>query len=183
MPKFLCIILTAVFFSLLGFKAKDGDKKDEIKWYTFSEAVELQKKNPRMIMVDVYTNWCGPCKMMDKNTFHHPVIAKYINEHYYPVKFNAETRDTVKFNGYSFANSNPVGTSRGAHDFAVSILDGKVVYPSIVFINEEIKRVQIVTGYNPPASFEPIVKFFGTDAYKTTKWEDFTATLKREITE
>ena len=38
----------------------------EINWVTFEEALELQKKNPKKIMMDVYTNWCGPCKMLDK---------------------------------------------------------------------------------------------------------------------
>ncbi|MCX6296072.1 MAG: DUF255 domain-containing protein [Bacteroidetes bacterium] len=152
-----------------------------VKWYTFSEAVELQKKSPRPIMVDVYTSWCGPCKMMSANTFGNEIIAKYLNEHFYPVKFNAETRDTVKFNGYIFANKNPEGTPRPVHDFAASILEGKLSYPSIVFLNEEIKKVQTVVGYYKADQFEPIVKFFGSGKYKDTPWEDYQKTFVAEI--
>ena len=41
----------------------------DINWVSLEEALELQKKAPKKIMIDVYTVWCGPCKMLDKNTF------------------------------------------------------------------------------------------------------------------
>lgn len=162
-------------------QAPADELKGPVHWYSFSEAVALQKKKPKMIMVDVYTQWCGPCKMMSANTFGNPTIAKYINENFYPVKFDAETRDSVAFNGAVFKNRNPAGTQRPVHDFAASILDGKLVYPSIVFLNEEIKRVQIVTGYYKADQFEPMMKFFGSGKYKDTKYEDFQKTFVAEI--
>jgi thioredoxin-related protein len=152
-----------------------------VKWYTFEEAVALQKKNPKPIMVDIYTSWCGPCKMMTANTFGNEIIAKYLNEHYYPVKFNAETRDSVKFNGFVFANKNPEGTQRPVHDFAISILEGKLSYPSIVFLNEEIKKIQTVVGYYKADQFEPVMKYFGSGKYKDTPWEDYQKTFVAEI--
>lgn len=151
------------------------------KWYTFAQAVELQKKNPKPIMVDVYTSWCGPCKMMSANTFGNPLIAKYLNENFYPVKFNAETFDSVMFNGYLFVNKNAPGTPRPVHDFAISILDSKLVYPSIVFINENVQRIQVLTGYYQPAQFEPIMKFFGSGKYIGTSFDDFQKTFVPEI--
>ena len=55
----------------------------KVNWVSFEEAVELQKTNPKNIMMDVYTEWCGPCKMMDKNTFENPLIAKFLNDNFY----------------------------------------------------------------------------------------------------
>ena len=152
-----------------------------VKWYSFGEAVEMQKKKPKPIMVDVYTQWCGPCKMMSANTFGNPLIAKYLNENFYPVKFDAETRDTVKFNNAVFANRNPEGTQRPVHDFAISILDSKLSYPSIVFLNEQVQRLQVITGYYKPDQFEPILKYFGSGKQKDTKWEDFQKTFVSEL--
>lgn len=174
------IILVAQSF-ITKLQTPADELKGPVKWYTFSEAVALQKKNPRPILVDVYTSWCGPCKMMSANTFGNEIIAKYLNEHYYPVKFNAETRDTVVFNGFTFANKNPEGTARPVHDFAVSILDGKLSYPSIVFLNEDIKKLHTVVGYYKADQFEPYLKFFGSGKYKDTKWEDFLKTFVAEI--
>ena len=69
----------------------------EINWLSVEEAVALQKKEPRAIMMDVYTTWCGPCKMLDRNTFKNPDVIEYINANYYAVKFNAEGDETVNF--------------------------------------------------------------------------------------
>ena len=75
------ILVIAMTFSAIA---------QQINWVTLEEAVALQKKEPKKIMMDVYTNWCGPCKMFDKNTFQNKDVADYVNEHYYAVKFNAE---------------------------------------------------------------------------------------------
>jgi thioredoxin-related protein len=181
--KTFFLLLLVLSCNMYG-QAPPEELKGPVHWYTFSEAVAMQKKSPRPIMVDVYTSWCGPCRMMSNNTFGNEIIAKYLNEHFYPVKFNAETFDSVSFNGFTFKNKNAPGTNRPVHDFANSILDGKLMYPSIVFLNEDIKRIQIMTGYRSPAEFEPLIKFFGSGKYKegTDKtWDEFLKTFVPEI--
>lgn len=173
-------IIAAISFGFINRPLPD-EKAGLVHWYTFGEAVELQKKNPKMIMVDVYTSWCGPCKMMAAYTFENEIIAKYLNENFYPVKFNAETRDSVKFNGYVFKNNNPPGTQRPVHEFAISILDGKLSYPSVVFVDSDIKRVQTIVGLHRAAEFEPIIKFLGGGAYKTRGFEEFKKTFVPEV--
>lgn len=162
-------------------QAPAQEHKGPVKWYSFGEAVAMQKKKPKPIMVDVYTTWCGPCKMLSTNTFGNEQIAKYLNENFYPVKFDAETFDSVTFNGITFKNKNKPGTQRPVHDFAISILDGQLSYPSIVFLNEEIKRIQTIKGYYKPDQFEPVMKFFGSGKYKTINWEEFQKTFVPEI--
>ncbi len=182
---FLLTGILIVFIAVQGFVTIPSTSVDEhtgpVHWYSFGEAVELQKKNPRPIMVDVYTKWCGPCKMMSAYTFDHPVIAKYVNESFYPVKFDAETRDSVIFNNNLFINKSPVGTPRPVHDFAISILDSKLMYPSIVFLNENLSRIQTLSGYYKADQFEPVLKYFGSGKYKDTKYEDFQKTFVAEI--
>jgi thioredoxin-related protein len=176
----VCAVLV-IFINVLRSNVFNGEEQSLVKWHTFSEAVELAKKTPKPIMVDVYTQWCGPCKMMSAYTFNHPQVASYLNEHFYPVKFDAETFDTVAFNNVSFVNKNAPGTNRAVHDFAISILDGKLLYPSIVFLSENINRIQTVTGYHQAAQFEPIMKYFGSSAYKSMKYEEFQKTFVPEI--
>ena len=71
---------------------------------TMDEALAAQKSNPKKIIVDVYTSWCGPCKLLDKNTFGNAEVSAFINQNYYPVKFNAEGKEEVNFNGNRFEN-------------------------------------------------------------------------------
>ena len=58
----------------------------EIKWMTFDQAIAAQKKKPKKIFIDVYTNWCGPCKMLANNTFKNKDLVNYVNDNYYAVK-------------------------------------------------------------------------------------------------
>jgi len=60
----------------------------EIKWMSMNEALEAQKENPKKIFMDVYTDWCGPCKLLDKKTFANKDVANYVNKHFYAVKFS-----------------------------------------------------------------------------------------------
>ena len=151
-----------------------------IKWHTFQEAVELNKKEKRKIYIDVFTQWCGWCKVMDKNTFTNPVIAKYINEHFYAVKLDAEMKDTVVFNNYKFINPNPNGM-RSPHQLAASLLDNKLSYPSAVFLDENFNRLFYLQSYLSPQQFEPYIKFVGDNSYLTVTWDDYQKNFKSEI--
>jgi len=146
--------------------------KSLVNWVTFDEAYKLCKKSPRPIMVDIYTTWCGPCKMMSAQTFNHPQIAKYINDNFYAVKFDAETKDSVKFDKYIFVTSDATNP-KAPHQFAASILDNQLAYPSIVLLSNQMQRLDIIKGFMPPKNFEPILTYYGSGDYQKTKWEEY----------
>lgn len=151
-----------------------------VHWITFNEAYKLCKKNPKPIIVDVYTTWCGPCKMMSAQTFNQPKIASYINDNFYAVKFDAEGKDSVKFDTYTFTSSDP-SNPKAPHQFALSILDNQLAFPSIVFLNNQIQRLDIVKGFYPPQSFEPILKYYGSGDYQKSTWAEYQKTFVSEL--
>ncbi len=163
----------------LGVKAQET----KIQWMEFSDAIEACKQHPKKIFIDVYTDWCGWCKRMDKETFSNEVIARYMNEHYYAVKFNAERMDTIAFAGYTFVNTPRTDGRRGTHQLAAALLNGEMSYPSYVVMNEEMKVIQAIHGYQPANDFEPMLHYFAEDAFKTTEWQKFMETFKSEISE
>jgi thioredoxin-related protein len=158
----------------------------EINWLTFEEAVEAQKNEPRKIMVDAYTIWCGPCKLLDKNTFQNKDVADYVNKNYYAVKFNAEGNETVVFKENTFNNPNFDPTKKGrnsSHQLADYF--GVRAYPTILFLDEESNLIGPIPGYKTPQQLELFLKLFKTNDYKnvTTKeaWENYTVNFKYEF--
>jgi thioredoxin-related protein len=139
----------------------------------------LTKKEPRKILIDVYTDWCSWCKVMDSKTFSNHVIAEYMNRNFYPVKFNAEQKSDVILNGktYKFIASG----QRGYHELAAQLLNGKLGYPSVVFLDEQTRMIQPVQGYIQAKEFDEIIKFIGGEHYKSQKWEDFQASYVSPI--
>jgi len=176
----ITLITALVITGTIFIKAQDsGETDSKIKWYTIQEALELNKKKPKKIFIDVYTSWCGWCKVMDKNTFSNPVIAEYMNENYYPVKFNAEGTDTIEYEGKTFINKG-MGR-RGTHEFAIAILQGRLGYPSIVFMDEDSKLLTKQPGYHTPEKLEPLLAFIAEDAYKKTNYDEFIKTFKSKL--
>ena len=150
----------------------------EINWVSFEEAIALQKKKPKKIMMDVYTNWCGPCKMLDKNTFHNKDVVDYVNKHYYAVKFNAEGDESINFKGKTYTNPNydPAKANRrnSVHELArfYSIRS----YPTIVFLGDDAEFLTPVIGYKKPQALELYLKLFNNGDYVNFKsQDDFTA--------
>ncbi|MBN2612097.1 MAG: DUF255 domain-containing protein [Bacteroidales bacterium] len=157
-----------------------GLSAQEVKWYTIEQAVELNKKEPRKFMVDVYTDWCGWCKVMDKNTFGNIIIAEYLNAKYYPVKLNAEQKEDITIGNTTYKY---VAQGRGYHELAAALLNGKMGYPSVVFMDEKLNIIQPFQGYLKPKQFDEIARFFGDDVYKSKTWEDFLKSYKSPIAE
>lgn len=164
MKKF---VVVACLFLALNLQAQ------EVNWLTFEEAIELNSKEPRKIMIDVFTDWCGWCKVMDKNTFNQKVIAEYLNKTYYPVKFNAEQKEEVTFNKkiYKFVAQG----ARGYHELAAALLNGQMSYPSVVFLDEQVRIIHIEKGYVKAEPFDKILKFIGGNYYHTESWADWQA--------
>lgn len=146
----------------------------EINWVSLEDAVELQKKNPKKIMVDMYTVWCGPCKMLDKNTFHNPDVVKYINKNYYAVKFNAEGNDEVSYAGKTFSNPTykPDLAKRRNSPHQLTRYFKVSAYPSMVFIDEELKLLTTLRGYQNPQQLELYLKLFKEDKHKAMDSQD-----------
>jgi len=159
-------LLLLLFFSLTV-------SAQEIQWLTFEEAlVETQKEgNTKKVFIDVYTDWCGWCKRMDKDTFQNPKVAEYMQEHFLMVKFDAEGKTPIEFNGRTY---NYVASGRrGYHELAVMLLNGRLSYPTVVFLNKKMKVISPVPGYQRVDPFLKIARFFGEDIYKEKNWKAY----------
>jgi thioredoxin-related protein len=154
-------------FTMLLLTLAAGAQNSGINWMSLEEAVQAQAVSPKKIMMDVYTTWCGPCKLLDKNTFQNPDVVKYINENYYAVKFNAEGKEPIRFKDMLFENPDydPGRAGRNAqHQLAGALRI--TAYPTIVFFNENGDTLLPLPGYKTPSQLELYLKLFYNDDHK-----------------
>lgn len=173
------VLLLSLAVLTTAFQTTDPtpDARKGIKWYTLEEAMKLSEKQPKKIFIDVYTDWCGWCKRLDKTTFADPLVAAYVNEHFYPVKFNAEQKEQIKFKGYTM-KFKPDAGRRGAHEFAIALLDGRMGYPAVVYLDEKQDRISISPGFKPADVMLTELKYIGGNHYKTMGYEEYKSKVK-----
>ena len=173
MKKTILVLFLAI--TSVGVKAQDS----EINWLSFEEAIEKNKENPKPILVDLYTDWCGWCKKMDKTTYKNEVIVKFINDNYYAVKMDGEGKDDISYKGKTYKYVKQ-GRSK-YHELAAAILKGKMSYPSTAFFNTEEQLIQTVPGYLEEKKFEKILAYFTKENYKNTRWSKFEKSFKSSM--
>ncbi|MCF6223490.1 MAG: thioredoxin fold domain-containing protein [Flavobacteriaceae bacterium] len=176
-----------LFIALTAFNVSINAQGAKINWITMNEALENQARTPKKIMMDAYTNWCGPCKMLDKNTFQNTDVVKYVNDNYYAVKFNAEGNEDITYKGQNFGNPNYDASKENSRNAQHQLSQALQVraYPTIIFFNEKGDVIAPITGYKTPAQLELYLKLFVNDTHNdiTTKeaWDKYQNEFKFEF--
>ena len=171
--------ITVIAFLLVCITITNAQQ--EIHWMTIEEAVPLLHKEPRKMIVDVYTDWCGWCKVMDRTTYSDSIIIDYVNKNYYAVKLNAEQKEDIILGDktYKFINNG----GRGYNELAAFLLNGNLGYPSTVIIDETATVIDLKQGYIKPKQFDILIKFFGGDFHKKGTFEEFNTNYISPVSE
>ncbi len=155
----------------------------QVEWMSMNEALEAQKKEPRKILLKAYTPWCTNCKWMDDNAFAKAKLAQFINENYYPVKFDAEGTEIINYKGVTYSNPMKKRDERSQHEFAglLRIFE----YPTLVFFDEKGRIINPVPGKMGPKKLEIYITMLSGDIYKSIntgkRWADYQANFEYKL--
>lgn len=175
MKGFLSYSFLLVLFLTVGAGKADA----QIHWLTWEEAQKRNVKEPRKFLVDVYTQWCGWCKKMDKTTFSNAEISAYINDHYYPIKFDAETKEPIHYKNREYKYMR--GATNSYHELAAEITLGKLSYPTLVFLDERLNVIQPLPGYKDVTAMDKIIKYFAEDYFKSMPWKKYEGIYQQQL--
>ncbi|HTK81394.1 MAG TPA: thioredoxin fold domain-containing protein [Bacteroidota bacterium] len=149
-------------FLLLGVSILFAGEKQELKWKTFDAGFAEAKKSNKKIMLDIYTDWCGWCKRLDKDTYGNEKVMDYLNSQYVVIKLNAESATKLNFKDKEYSEA---GMAQAL---------GATGYPTIVFFDGKGEPITSIPGYVDAERFLPILTFIGDDSYKSMTWEEYT---------
>jgi uncharacterized protein YyaL (SSP411 family) len=117
----------------------------ELKWLDWNTGYPLAKKTNKIILVDAYTDWCGWCKKMDRDTYTDSKIIEALNKDFIIVKFNPEIAD-VEYN--------LDGVKISGRELFAQLTQGKSTgFPTTYFIQPNKKQIQVAAGYLGPEDF------------------------------
>ena len=151
----------------------------QVQWHTMAEA-STAKIGDRLYFVDFYTDWCGYCKKMDRETFRDPTVAAILNKYYYPVKFNAEGAGTVKWQGQTYRAA--AGSGRGAvHQFATAVLGRQMGFPTFVLFRANQAPLQAIPGYYNAHDFTILLWYFASGDSDKYPYERYQQIFDRDI--
>lgn len=154
-----------------------------VKWMKLEDAMKAYEKQPKPIIIDFYTDWCGWCKYMMRNTYSIPALAQYINQNFYPVKFDAEGKDTVTYLGQKYG---PLGVGqRATHSLAAKLLQNKLMYPTTLFLNNfdksknDFQLSMLAQGNLEQRKIEPMLIFTLENAFRNASFDEFGAEFEK----
>jgi len=151
------LTLLSVIFST-GWRANEAPA---LVWYSFNEGMAKAKTENKFVLMDVYTDWCGWCKVMDEKTYGDDNVAAYLKEKFVLVRLNPEKDGTVSYKG-RLIEAAALAQGMG--------IDG---YPATVFFEPTGDAVTMVSGYIQAGEFLKMIKFIGGRHYLTTNYSDF----------
>lgn len=168
-------IFFLIFIGLTSFKASSSNEEpsdNQVKWLTIEEAEQLNAVSPKKIMVFFYTDWCGYCKQMERTTFKDPSVVNQLNNDYYAVRFNAEQKEPVTFDGieYDYKDSE---MGNGINGLAYDMLMGQKVMPTLIFLDEDKTSIKRLVGVQPTDLFSVFLKYISDDAYLNQDWYQY----------
>jgi len=163
-------ILAVIVSSFSSRAAKD------VNWISFEELQVAYANNPKPILIDLYTDWCGWCKHMDKTTYKDEKVVDYINKNYYAVKYNAESKQDVVFNNKTYKYNEKYRTN----DLAMELSFGRLEYPNTIFLASLSARPAPLSGYLKPKEMEAPLKYFAERKSEQESFVDFNKKLKKE---
>jgi thioredoxin-related protein len=145
--------------------------QDEIQWVSLEEALQRGPEERKKIMVDIHTERCRWCIIMNDKTYRHPEVVRYVNQHYIAARFNAEDNGPIQYKGKTY-NMTRQG-KRNCHELAIEIMRGRISYPTIVFLDEQLNVIQPLPGYRDAEQYLMVLRYYAENHHYHTPWNKY----------
>ena len=137
-----------------------------IRWQGWDSGLRTAVKTQRPVLVDVYTDWCGWCRRMERDVYSRDDVRDYVSRRFVTVKLDAEAGDEASYEGKIYTSRSLAGRFR---------VTG---YPTTLFLRANGEHLVNVPGYVPADRFLLLLRYIGEGAMdRGVSFDDF---VKRE---
>jgi thioredoxin-related protein len=172
MKIFVVFITLLITFNAASVVGKPLPKKKRDLWQSWGEVNEKLQTEQKPLIIDVYTNWCHYCKLMDVTTYNNDSVYNYLKENYYRYKFNAESKDTLRWQNRIYTYN----SLYSVHNFAVYLTGGNIVYPTTVIVTPG-GQPYYQFGQLKPGELELLLKYFAEKKQSNLSLEEYSRTF------
>jgi thioredoxin-related protein len=146
--------------------APEALEPGKLSWLAFDVATELAAKQQKHLVVDIYTTWCGWCKVMDRQTYGDPQVSAYLTENFVLAKVNGESSAKMHWKGRELTE----------RQFAKEV--GVKGYPATYFMKPDAELLGGVAGYIKSPDFMMYARYVSTRWYEKGKVQDYVDSLR-----
>lgn len=162
----LGVIIFITFFAIGGFEGNSNSALAGNDGKTFNEKLNQAKSSNKKVLISIYTDWCGWCKKMDRETYKDAEVNSLIENNYVFIKLNAESNEEITYQGNKYTKAQFVSAF------------GITGYPATLFLSSNGEPITVVPGYIEPAMFTKILTFISEDVYKKKTFDDYLKEVK-----
>jgi len=161
---FFCASLLLSFTLVAHGQAFSDPDLSAPTWKSFEEASEEAKAEEQVLMVDVYADWCGWCRRLEREVYADEEVQDYLDANFATTRLDFDNaEDSVSFEGDSFT------MQQMAH------LLGAQGVPTVAFLTSSGQYITHVPGFVERDDFLNVLRFVSTGAYREQTWEEFMA--------
>lgn len=168
MSNYKTVLLAAICFLTTWFTPIHA--QDNVQYYAIDQVQQIAKTQKKKVLIEVYTKWSDGFRQLERSSLTQSSIVRYLNDNFLTVKFDAETRTDVNFRGKTYRYVSQSGV--GFNELASELLQGQMVYPTFVFLDENMNLIQTIQ-YRSPEQFEMIITYFGGNNHKNMPWKKY----------
>lgn len=141
-------------------------KGEKVEWLSFDAATERAAKEDKHVIVDIFTTWCGWCKVMERQTYNHPEVAAYLRENFFLAKVNGEASGKVHWQGKEMTE----------RQLAKAL--GVTGYPATYFLKPNADLLGGVSGYIQQPDFMIYARYVNTRWYEKGNIQSYADSLR-----
>ena len=153
------ITIVIIFLAAITLLAQTKGHPSELRWNSFNAGIVQAGTGHKKILIDVYTDWCGWCKRMDREVYADPAVREYLAKNFVVIKMNAEGSESVEYKGQAYTPPQ------------LAAAFGVTGYPATLFLKENSEPITLLPGYMEAPMFLHVLSYIAENQYETKQFD------------